>query len=216
MRYKGRDKVKVVCMDLSSPYRAMVRRCFPNAKILADRFHVIKMINHHFMEFAKKVAEQIKWKRPFLYALRKKRSNLGKHDHQNLQALFAKHEVLHVCWQFKEDLNGLLRIKKQNVRECKRNITKLKAMLEQLKHEAPEELKKIGQTISNWFAPIIRMWRFTKNNGITEGFHRKMKLIQRRAHGYRNFENYKLRVLIECAGIDWTKEKNLRSHRLAC
>ena len=30
--------------------------------------------------------------------------------------------------------------------------------------------------------------RFTKNNGITEGFHRKMKLIQRLAYGYKNFE----------------------------
>ena len=38
------------------------------------------------------------------------------------------------------------------------------------------------------------MWRFTKNNGITEGFHRKMKLIQRRAYGFRNFQNYRLRV----------------------
>ena len=37
-----------------------------------------------------------------------------------------------------------------------------------------------------------------KNNGITEGFHRKMKLIQRRAYGYRNFKNYRLRVLVEC------------------
>jgi hypothetical protein len=26
--------------------------------------------------------------------------------------------------------------------------------------------------------------RFTRNNGITEGFHRKMKLIQRRAYGF--------------------------------
>ena len=37
--------------------------------------------------------------------------------------------------------------------------------------------------------------------GITEGFHRKMKLIQRRAYGYRNFQNYRLRVLIECGHI---------------
>ena len=46
----------------------------------------------------------------------------------------------------------------------------------------------VDPTISEWFAPIIRMWRFTKNNGITEGFHRKMKLIQRLAYGYKNFE----------------------------
>ena len=31
------------------------------------------------------------------------------------------------------------------------------------------------------------MWRFTRNNGITESFHRKMKLIQRRAYGFRSF-----------------------------
>ena len=35
-------------------------------------------------------------------------------------------------------------------------------------------------------------------DGITEGFHRKMKLIQRRAYGFRNFENYRLRVIAQC------------------
>ncbi|MFM9225007.1 transposase, partial [Legionella pneumophila] len=43
---------------------------------------------------------------------------------------------------------------------------------------------------------IACMWRFSKSNGITEGFHRKMKLIQRRAYGFRNFENYRLRVAL--------------------
>ena len=67
-----------------------------------------------------------------------------------------------------------------------------------LKYNATIEFERLADTISEWFAPIIRMWRYTKNNGITEGFHRKMKLIQRRAYGYRNFENYRLRVLVEC------------------
>ncbi|HCX3394755.1 TPA: transposase [Legionella pneumophila] len=30
------------------------------------------------------------------------------------------------------------------------------------------------------------------------GFHRKMKLIQRRAYGFRNFENYRVRVRVLC------------------
>jgi transposase len=42
------------------------------------------------------------------------------------------------------------------------------------------------------------MWRFTRNNGITEGFHTKMELIQRRAYGFRNFSNYRLRVIVMC------------------
>jgi hypothetical protein len=45
---------------------------------------------------------------------------------------------------------------------------------------------------------IAAMWRFTKNNSITESFHRKMKLIQRRAYGFRNFQNYRLRVIAAC------------------
>ncbi|WP_425454084.1 transposase [Neopusillimonas maritima] len=46
--------------------------------------------------------------------------------------------------------------------------------------------------------PIVRMWRFTKSNGITEGFHTKMEMLSRRAYGFRNFENYRMRVLAQC------------------
>ena len=49
-----------------------------------------------------------------------------------------------------------------------------------------------------WQQEIACMWRFTKNNGITGGFHRKIKLIERRAYGFRNFENHRLRVLAQC------------------
>ena len=94
-----------------------------------------------------------------------------------------------------------MRVTKQeesNAEAMEDNIRKLKEMMKIMKYEAPTEFGKLAETISKRFTPIIRMWRFTKNNGITEGFHRKMKLIQRRAYGYRNFENYRLRVLVLC------------------
>jgi hypothetical protein len=40
------------------------------------------------------------------------------------------------------------------------------------------------------------MWRFTRSNGITEGFHNKMETLSRQAYGFRNFENYRLRVKV--------------------
>ena len=46
---QGRDQVRVVCMDLSTTYRALVRKYFPKARIVADRFHVIRLVNHHFL-----------------------------------------------------------------------------------------------------------------------------------------------------------------------
>jgi transposase len=45
----GIDRVRIVCMDLTSTYRAIVRKHFPKAKIVADRFHVIRLITHHFL-----------------------------------------------------------------------------------------------------------------------------------------------------------------------
>ncbi|WP_148654504.1 transposase, partial [Legionella pneumophila] len=67
-----------------------------------------------------------------------------------------------------------------------------------LRQSAFQSLRTLGNTLFKWREEVVRMLRFTKNNGITEGFHRKMKLIQRRAYGFRNFENYRLRVRVLC------------------
>ena len=37
-------------MDLSETYRSIARRYFPNATIVADRFHVVRLINQHFLK----------------------------------------------------------------------------------------------------------------------------------------------------------------------
>ncbi len=60
------------------------------------------------------------------------------------------------------------------------------------------QLVQLGETLHSWSTEIAAMWRFTRNNGITEGFHNKMELISRQAYGFRNFENYRLRVKVLC------------------
>jgi transposase len=57
----------------------------------------------------------------------------------------------------------------------------------------------LGHTLEAWTPEIGCMWRFTRNNGITEGLHNKMETISRVADGFRNFENYRLRVKIMCS-----------------
>ncbi|MEC7663358.1 MAG: transposase, partial [Pseudomonadota bacterium] len=44
-------------------------------------------------------------------------------------------------------------------------------------------------------------WRLSKSNGITEGFQNKVEMMGRRAYGFRNFENYRLRFLTHCGGV---------------
>lgn len=61
-----------------------------------------------------------------------------------------------------------------------------------------QAFKELGRTLGRWKEPIVRMWRFRKSNGITEGLHNKMEMISRRAFGFRNFQNYRLRVIALC------------------
>ena len=49
-RLQGRDRVKLIVMDLSETYRRIAKQYFPNATIVADRFHVIRLVNHHFLK----------------------------------------------------------------------------------------------------------------------------------------------------------------------
>ncbi len=58
---------------------------------------------------------------------------------------------------------------------------------------------QLGGTLSNWRNEIALMWRFTRNNCITEDFHTRMELINRPAWGFRDFSNYRMRVKVLCA-----------------
>lgn len=194
----GRDKVQVVCIDLSSSYRSLVKKYFPNAKIVADRFHVIRQINQAAMQTYQSLDKDIKHNRGTLAALRTKPDNLTPKRKAKRDEYLKSQPAVEAIYHFKDQLHKLLMIKHQTKRECKHLLPKFLKMVKQLKESQFKALQTLGKTLYNWREEIVRMWRFTKNNGITEGFHRKMKLIQRRAYGFRSFENYRLRVRVLC------------------
>lgn len=195
---RGRHKVKVVCIDLSSPYRNIIRRFFPNARIVADRFHVVRIIYHHFMNLARAVAPQLKSYRGGLAAMRKRPSRLTPYQKQKLQQLFEQYPALKPIHTQMHQLRRLMNQKHQTKKQCRTHAKVFFRHIHQLQYSDLKPLKTLARTLLDWEGPIACMWRFAKNNGITEGFHRKMKLIQRRAYGFRNFENYRLRVIAQC------------------
>ena len=92
----------------------------------------------------------------------------------------------------------MLALKTQDKTACRRHIRTLLELIATLRDSGLEPAVTLAKTLTDWTEEIVRMWRFTRNNGITEGFHRKMKLIQRRAYGFRSFANYRLRVIAQC------------------
>jgi len=195
---KGRERVRVVCIDLSSPYRAMIRRHFPNAAIVADRFHAVRLVMQHLLKLGRQLVPELAWRRGWLLLLRKRNDRLDPAQRVRLGELLHKQPALLPIYELKEKLCRLLCLKTQSKTSCRRHITQLLGMIHTLRSSGLAIACTLGQTLFQWRSEIVRMWRFTKNNGITEGFHRKMKLIQRRAYGFRNFNNYRLRVIAQC------------------
>jgi transposase len=115
-----------------------------------------------------------------------------------LEEIFKTQPALQIIYDKMHEVRDLLNQKHQTKFHCRQLSQKFLSVIGQLQKSGFEAMQTLARTFQNWKDEIARMWRFTRNNGITEGFHRKMKLIQRRAYGFRNFENYRLRVLASC------------------
>jgi transposase len=192
---RGRDNVQVMVMDLSETYRSIARKYFPNATIVADRFHVVRLINHHFLRVWQQHDPEGRKNRGLISLMRRHQWHLKDEQHANLMRYLADYPVLQQLYVAKQRLVRLMLLKTLTAKRARAKIPQLFELLGQLR-DSP--LRILAKTLTSWLEPIVAMWRFSKSNGITEGFHNKMEMISRRAYGFRNFENYRLRVLTHC------------------
>jgi len=195
---KGKDKVELICIDLSESYRSLARKHFPKAKIVADRFHVVRLLGERFMKLWRRLDDIGSRNRGLVSLMRRHPRKLKPDQAFRLKEYFRERPAIEAVYRFKQKLHDLLCRKSQSSRQCRRLAKTFSAMLEQLKSSGFEEMVSLGNTFEQWSEPIACMWRFTKNNAITEGYHNKMEMISRRAFGFRNFNNYRLRVRALC------------------
>jgi hypothetical protein len=66
-----------------------------------------------------------------------------------------------------------------------------------------EEIRSLGKTLKSWRTEILAHHDTGASNGPTEGLNLCVKKVKRCGHGFRNFENYRLRVLLHAGGITW-------------
>lgn len=191
-------KVRIVIMDFSETYRSLIKKYMPQAKIVADRFHVIRLVNHHFMKAWQIIDPEGRKNRCLLSLMRRHEEKLKPEQRLRLFAYFSRFPALEVIWEFKQKLAQLLLVKHRTRKQCKLLIPLFLRHVNALKESPFGPLKTLGETLDSWSEEIVRMWRFSRSNGVTEGFHNKMEMISRRAFGFRNFENYRLRVRVLC------------------
>jgi transposase len=186
-------------MDLASSYRSLVRKHFPQARIVAHRFHVIRTINHHFLACWKELDSVGAKNRGLLSLMRRHRGNLSPDQHSRLSRYLRERPALETVYRFKQRLCYLLLQKHQNHKKCRHLATRFLRDVAELRCWGLAPLVALGNTLYAWREEIATLWRFTRNNAITEAFHTKMEVLQRQPYGFRNFQNYRLRARVMCS-----------------
>lgn len=197
-RSPDRGRVQVVVMDLSETYKSIAKKYFFNAMIVADRFHVVRLINQKFMDTWKLLDPEKRKHRGLISLMRRHHHKLSSKQKVLLRDYLCKVPGLEAIYDFKQSLNKLMLMKSKTRKECKSLVRVFLKYIEYLKSSGFEQMRVLGETLDRWKEEIVRMWRFTKTNSITEGLHNKMERISRNACGFRSFKNYRLRVRVLC------------------
>jgi transposase len=190
---------KVIVMDLSETYRSIARKHFTNAMIVADRFHVVKLVNHHFLKTWADLDEVGRKNRGLLSLMRRHEYNLSEEQRIRLRGYLKKNSGLEAIYDFKQKMMRLVLARVTHKSQARVLIPEFIDGVEMLRQSGLRWMKTLGETLWSWQEEIVRMWRFSKTNSITEGLHNRMEEIIRRAYGFRNFENFRLRVLNYCS-----------------
>jgi len=188
---RNKERTKVVVMDLSGSYKALVRKHFPTALISADRFHVIRLLIHRFLECWKILDPEGRQNRGLLSLFRRKPSNLSIFQELNLRRYLRSKPGLEALYDFKNEIYTLLMQRGVQKKQMREIIEKYFEIIKLLKNSGFYPLISLAKTFESWQEEILRMLRFSRSNACTEGFHNKMEKISRVAYGFRNFKNYR-------------------------
>lgn len=188
----GRENVKTVAIDMSGAYKALAEKLFPSAEIVADKFHVLRLLTPAIMKEGKNIhghRQELSTRRMLLRS--RKKLDYGRCS--DIDFYLSNHPRLDELYRAKEAIFEFYRIKGR--RRAAIAFPKLVARFKNASHEA---LHKLAKTFIRWEKQILNYFEFGITNAFTEAMNNRGKLVQKRAYGYKSFANYRLRTLSAC------------------
>ena len=177
-----RENVKEVSVDMWGGFPKVIRQVFPNAQIIIDRFHVMKMVNEALNDLRKKSGIKIKNSR---HLLLKNGADLREDQQEELRKILSLSPTLNIAYEMKENLRCIYE-------SCRTPKGGRKKMDKWLRH-ARILWPKLCETISRHILEICNYFISRLTNGFIEGVNNKIKLIKRQGYGFTNMKNFRTR-----------------------
>lgn len=187
--------VKGVAMDMHEAFRQAVRMCLPRARIVVDKFHLVRHINGALDRVRSRLqGGNRRGRRRDLfksrYTLLKGAERLADWERTRLNQLFYRYPELGRAWLLKERFRTWYKGRDRGPAEAE-----LDALQRVISDTYLPEFKALLHTFDNWREEILNYFDYPISNGFVEGKNNRIKTIKRMAYGYRNMDNFRLRIL---------------------
>lgn len=190
-----RNNVNYVVMDMSEAFRSTMKTLFPRAKIVADKFHVCRLVTWAMertrIEAQKAFgAQRRRYFKKSRWILLKRKSKLTEEETEQLQVMLSLSPTIAKAWYLKELFYELMESPDRVTAQRKLKEWNLMAGVMDL-----SEFRSVVHTLCNWSNEILEAFETGLSNGYTEGINNRTKVLKRTCYGIRNFERLRNRLL---------------------
>jgi transposase len=197
-------KIEAVATDMSPAYIDAVTTYLPGARLVFDRFHVIKLYNDKLSELRRAMHRELKdtmhkdvlkgarW----LLLKRPEHLDPARKEPQRLQEALRLNEPLATAYYLKEELNEIWEQDDEETAEAL-----LMDWINYAESSGIRMLHTFARTLRFHALGILAYYDHPISSGPLEGTNNKIKTMKRQAYGYRDQEFFRLKIL----GIHQTK-----------
>ena len=206
--FKARSRVQFIIIDMYSPYISLIKKMFPNAKIIIDKFHLTQLISRslnktRIMTMKKFKNHHRKFKRYWRLILKSREDlNISKwkrftcFDH-----LMTEGDVVDFLINLDNEFKQTYLIYQDLLYSFKNKDFKLlNISLNNYNTHISSYMKTSIKTLLEFLPFIKNTFNNSYHNGYIEGNNNFIKVIKRIAFGFRTFRRFKARIMI-CKGL---------------
>lgn len=193
----SRAKIKAVAADLSPAYTKAVTENLPEAALVYDRFHVVKLFNEKLSELRrelyreatdmlqKKVLKGTRW----LLLMNPENLDDAKGERCRLEEALKLNESLALAYYLKEDLRLLW-----EQTDWAAASVFLTRWIRKAEASGIRMLKTFAKTLASHRRGLLAWYSYPISTGPLEGTNNKIRALTRQAYGFRDQEYFVLQL----------------------
>lgn len=194
--FPNRTEVRYVVMDMNRGFRDVARTFFPDAKIIIDRFHVVRFCTQAMDDVRKSVQKQLPGdqRRYFKRSRRlllKHRDELSDEDRAAVDVMLRFSDRLLQAYSLKEAFYHFMAAPDRADAD-----RRLEFWLDACDRLRLPEFKACRRMLRNWRDSILNAFDVRLSNGFTEGCNNAIKTLKRASFGCQNFSRFRKRILL--------------------